>query len=122
MWIYFDHVLASNRGVAYRFYYFLEKKYWMSLIPDRFIKKVEDEKAGKKKRPYTDQDLGELQDTSETMNSVKKEKNKVIENHENNVFADGIRIMNIQKTYKKLPFGMTSAKDVHAVRGIFLEI
>lgn len=56
------------------------------------------------------------------MNSVETEKKKVIENEEKEVFADGLRIVNISKIYRKLPFGLVSKKDVHAVKGIFLEI
>lgn len=56
------------------------------------------------------------------MNSVETEKKKVIENVENGVFSDGLRIVNISKIYRRLPFGLQSKKDVHAVKGIYLEM
>lgn len=39
-----------------------------------------------------------------------------------NVVPSGLRIVGVQKVYRKLPFGFTSTKDVHAVRGIYLEV
>jgi ABC-type multidrug transport system ATPase subunit len=56
------------------------------------------------------------------MNSVETEKKRVIENEENGVYAEGLRIVNIHKVYNKLPFGLKSKKDVHAVKGIYLEM
>jgi len=46
----------------------------------------------------------------------------VLENEEKDVYVDGLRITNIQKIYSKLPFGFKSKKDVHAVKGIYLEV
>ena len=34
----------------------------------------------------------------------------------------GLRIVGVQKVYRKLPFGIISARDVYAVRGIYLEV
>jgi hypothetical protein len=31
---YFDHIIAHNRGAADPFYFFLQKKYWMSFLGD----------------------------------------------------------------------------------------
>jgi hypothetical protein len=56
------------------------------------------------------------------LGSADTEKKRVIENEENDVLADGLRIININKVYRKLPFGMTSKKDTHAVKGIYLEV
>jgi ATP-binding cassette, subfamily A (ABC1), member 5 len=46
----------------------------------------------------------------------------VLEFEKKKVITDGLRILNIQKTYNHLPFGWKSKKDVHAVRGVYLEV
>lgn len=54
--------------------------------------------------------------------SVRQEKKKVLEMEKNRVPCDGLRIIGIKKTYNHLPFGWKSKKDVHAVKGIYLEV
>jgi hypothetical protein len=34
--IYFDHVLSSNRGVSYSFFFPFLKSYWKSIFPSLF--------------------------------------------------------------------------------------
>ena len=58
----------------------------------------------------------------QTFNSAELEKQRVIENEENDVYVEGLRIVNIGKVYSKLPFGLKSKKDVYAVNGIYLDI
>lgn len=36
LWIYFDHIFSSNRGVAYNLTFFLEKSYWLSMLPEKY--------------------------------------------------------------------------------------
>ena len=54
--------------------------------------------------------------------SVRQEKKKVSELEKSGVPCDGLRIIGIKKTYRHLPFGWKSKKDVRAVRGIYLEV
>jgi len=61
-------------------------------------------------------------DESETLESSKLEKKKIIDDEDKGVYADGLRCVNIKKCYRKLPFGLVSTKDVHAVKGIYLEV
>ena len=35
IWWYLDHVLASNRGVAYNFLFMFQKDYWKSCMPQK---------------------------------------------------------------------------------------
>ena len=70
----------------------------------------------------TKKDLGIGLSESETYNSVDQEKEKVIENEQRNIVSSGLRINGVQKVYRKLPFGISSARDVYAVRGIWLEV
>jgi ABC-2 type transport system ATP-binding protein len=36
--------------------------------------------------------------------------------------CDGLRINGIHKIYRTLPFGWKSTRDVHALRGVYLEV
>ena len=56
------------------------------------------------------------------IDSSKIEKDKVIENEEKDVAASGLRIINISKTYRKLPFGIESKRDCHAVKNVYIEV
>ena len=51
LWWYLDHVLASNRGVAYCFYFMFQKQYWLGLLPARYRQRTEETKRKKLKRP-----------------------------------------------------------------------
>ena len=50
LWLYFDHVLSSNRGVAYSFYFPLQKSYWMTVFPSCFKEETKDKQKKKLKR------------------------------------------------------------------------
>lgn len=54
--------------------------------------------------------------------SVRKEKKKVKECERNKIPSDGLRIVGLRKTYYKKSCGRKSKKDVHAVRGVYLEV
>jgi|ERR1740117_236456 len=59
---------------------------------------------------------------SDGINSVEEEKRRVMEDEENGVAVKGIRMVGIEKIYRRLPFGIKSVNDVHAVKGVTLEI
>jgi len=46
----------------------------------------------------------------------------VLKDEKNDIYASGLRVVGIQKVYRKLPFGMVSDQDVHAVKGIYLDV
>ena len=46
----------------------------------------------------------------------------MLEDEERGVFADGLRVVGIEKIYRRLPFGLKSKRDVHAVKGIYLDV
>jgi ABC-type polysaccharide/polyol phosphate transport system ATPase subunit len=54
--------------------------------------------------------------------SVKTEKKKVKDAEKNGIACEGLRIIGLKKTYFQKSFGRKSDKDVHAVRGIYLEV
>jgi ABC-type multidrug transport system fused ATPase/permease subunit len=122
LWWYLDHVLASNRGVAYCFYFMFQKQYWVSVLPTKYKQRIEESRRQKLKRPYTQSDLGIGLTSEDTLNSTQLEQQKVMENEEKDIYPEGLRIVDIKKTYFKLPFGLKSKKDVSAVKGIHLEV
>jgi ATP-binding cassette subfamily A (ABC1) protein 5 len=46
----------------------------------------------------------------------------VLEDEKMEIHNSGLRIVGVQKVYRKLPFGIVSPKDVYAVRGIYLTV
>jgi hypothetical protein len=62
----------------------------------------------------TEKDVGLGIDLKETLDSVKREEEIVKEDEERGVKCNGLRVIGIEKIYKKKACGK-SAKDVHAV-------
>lgn len=60
-------------------------------------------------------DLRTLVSETETLDSVVNEKKRIIEDEDNGMYCDGLRILGISKIYRKLPFGFSSVDDVLAV-------
>jgi hypothetical protein len=58
LWFYFDHIIASNRGVAYSFYFIFQKSYWLSILPVS-KKEREVQKLKRKTKPSLGKDLTE---------------------------------------------------------------
>ena len=56
------------------------------------------------------------------LDSADAEKAKALEGEARGVFADGLRVVGIAKTYRRLPFGLKSKSDVHAVKGVYLDV
>lgn len=54
--------------------------------------------------------------------SVKKERNKVLKNLEKGKKARGVRIVGIEKVYRKHQCIKKSKNDVHAIKGIHIEV
>ena len=57
-----------------------------------------------------------------TLESAEAEKKKALEGEARGVFADGLRVVGISKTYRRLPFGIKSKSDVHAVKEVYLDV
>ena len=58
LWFYFDHIISSNRGVAYSFYFIFQKSYWKSILPGR--KEVKEaNKLKRKTKPSLGNELSE---------------------------------------------------------------
>jgi ABC-type multidrug transport system ATPase subunit len=54
--------------------------------------------------------------------SIKKEKKKVLDAEKDSLICDGLRVIGLKKTYFKKAFNRPSPNDVHAVRGVYLEV
>ena len=114
---YFDHVISDNRGTNESFYFFLTPKYWESV----FCKKRALERKKIQKQANLMSSL-EYADLGETDVSVIQERDKVIEDIREGVACDGLRVINLKKTFHKYPCGIKSKKDTYANRGIFLDM
>jgi len=109
---YFDHVIAANRGTGARPYFFLTPVYWGC-------------KKRKINRKITSSVVSRAnldEEESHGLDSAKYEKMKVVQRVHDNIECKGVRIAGLAKTYRRYPFGITSDKDVHAVRGVYLEV
>lgn len=73
-------------------------------------------KLKRKPKPSLGSDLTE----EETLDSVQKEMESVLQDEKLDIANNGLRIVGVQKVYRKLPFGLISPRDVYAVRGIYL--
>lgn len=139
---YFDHVISNNRGVADPPYFLFTKKYWMSwkksdpnegaaIRASRGKKSDKKKKDKKKKRKLNMENVmndysGDLnlheENSSAKKDSVKKEQKKVKDLESESAPCEGLRIIGLRKTYFKKAFDRPSKDDVHAVRGVYLEV
>jgi ABC-type multidrug transport system ATPase subunit len=74
----------------------------------------------RKKSKLTDEDMGGKE--GKQRDTVKKEKQLVEQNEKRKIQNKGLRVVGIEKIYRKLPFGWKSKNDVHAVKGVWLEV
>lgn len=119
---YFDHVLSSNRGVAYSLLFPFQKAYWKTVFPTLLGKEEDKATTAGKKRNERARSLGHGLSEAETLESVNKEKAQILEDEKNGVESSGLRVVGLEKIYNKYPFGIKSKKDVHAIQGIFLDV
>jgi ABC-type multidrug transport system fused ATPase/permease subunit len=132
---YFDHIVSHNRGVADPPYFLFTKKYWRTWLktdPNEGAnkramrlskKKKKDEKAKKVKNVMEEYDDGlHAPKDDNKKDSVKKEKQKVKSLEKDGELCEGLRIIGLKKTYFKKAFNRKSKDDVHAVRGVYLEV
>lgn len=69
-----------------------------------------------------DFDLDLSKRRKQVLRSVEIEEERVKGDEGYGVACGGLRIVGIEKIYRKWPFGIKSIKDVHAVRGIYLDV
>lgn len=114
---YFDHVISSNRGTNERFYFFLTPSYWEACCCKK--------KAKERRRRAKDENIAQLLDyeiNRDVDDSVNHEKMKVINDVKDGIACDGLRIIDLKKTYRKYPCGIKSKRDTYANRGIYLDM
>lgn len=115
LWWYGDHVISSNRGRSYGFFFLFTPSYWYGVYAD-FRTTVSKKDFARKKRVINEKNLGIGESENETLESASIEKQKVIEDEQNDVYCDGLRIVDLSKTFRKFSFGGDRSKDVHAVK------
>lgn len=59
---------------------------------------------------------------TQPINTVEREKERVLQNKMNQSEVKGLRINRLSKTYFKYPFGIKSLKDFEALKNIYLEV
>jgi ABC-type Na+ transport system ATPase subunit NatA len=137
---YFDHIISANRGVSDLPYFMFTRKYWNSwgkqqteeeraVIREQRRSKLKKRKTEKVMADYTE-DLafgGNVNEGNEKIKknqkeSVQKEKRKVLDAEREGMVPDGLRVIGMRKTYYKKAFGRKSKDDIHAVRGVYLEV
>ena len=92
--------------------FFLEKKYWNSFCKKR-----------KNRRRIRSLDHKEYNsDNMTNHDSIKAEKEKVLQNNDENNDCKGLRITKLNKIFRNSTFGIRTSPDVHAVKDIYLEV
>lgn len=59
---------------------------------------------------------------TQPIDTVNKEKERVLQNKMNQTEVKGLRINRLCKTYYKYPFGIKSLKDFEALKNLYLEV
>ena len=112
---YADHVAAHNRGSGSGPLFFLTKNYWRSLS-----------KSSKKKKAIAEEENAESgsesDNTDGNVDTVAKEKEKVLRHISQGVEAKGIRIADLSKVYRAGMCGRRSKNDVKALNNVYLEV
>ena len=103
---YLDHVVESNRGSKHHPLFFLNPHYWGLT---KYKRKTSDSIPLKKYIKVNQYD------------TASQEKEKVLNFEEEGISAEGIRVIGLEKTYKKYPC-CSSKYDVHALKPLYLEI
>lgn len=118
-WWYGDHVISSNRGRTYGIFFLFTPSYWWGVLNE--FRTTENQKnTGRKKRVINEKSLGIGESESETLDSATIEQNKIIEDEEKDIYCDGLRIIDLSKTFFK--FGKDRTKDLKAVNSVYLEV
>jgi ABC-type multidrug transport system ATPase subunit len=110
---YFDHIVPHNRGREESAIFCLKRNYWI-----RKKRVQQSKKKGFKMATLA----GESQSVVGGDDPVAREKERVLNYHSNEYEANGVRIVDLSKTYKMGTCGTRSSHDVHALKNIFLEI
>lgn len=111
--IYMDHVIAHNRGSGSGPLFFLQKSFWRSNNSPRRVKRRISEGP---------QDASDSESLEGNIDTVAREKERVVRHNDQGLEAKGIRISNLSKTYRQNLCGRRSKNDVKALSNIFLEI
>jgi ABC-type Na+ transport system ATPase subunit NatA len=111
---YFDHVVASNRGSADRFYFLFTKNFWRNFGPCKG--------CIQRKRATSITNRGRASSSGNNAAVGTQERERVVQNAQNEVEARGIRIENVGKIYRKYGCGIRSQGDVKALNGVHIEI
>lgn len=104
---YFDNVMENNRSSGQPAYFIFTRKFW-----------------GCKSRQLQTQNPegNELMILTSQIDSVENQKRQIISNQQTGKTSDGVRFINISKTFHQGFCGISSVKDIKAVRSVYLEV
>lgn len=111
---YADHVVSHNRGSGLSPWFLFSKNYWRSVRGKSRSRKQVDADD----KPSDDSES----ETHENIDTVGREREKVLRHINNGVSPKGIRIQNLSKIYKQNSCGCKSRNDVKALSNIYLEV
>lgn len=107
---YFDHVMENNRSSGQPPYFIFTKKFWRC----RRRKSTEVAEEGSEMIIMTH--------SEDSIDSVEMHRKHVIRSSLSDVHKDGVKFVNISKTFAMGFCGVSSAKDIHAVKSVYLEV
>lgn len=93
-------------------HFFLQKSYWKQIFSQK--------KKAMKFHEHHHSDFN--YDSFNITDSVKYERERVLENQRNNNECFGMRIVGLNKIYNKSIFRTKSSKEIHAVKDLYLEV
>jgi hypothetical protein len=109
---YFDNVIAANRGTSKSFYFFLELDYWKSVFGSSTYKR----------KSHEHKHVNSVYDDFNITDSVKSERERVLENQKKNNDCFGLRILGLNKVYNTLFLCFKGKNTIHAVKDCYLEV
>lgn len=120
---YFDNVISSNRGHSQPFYFFLKPSYWFQSCIRKYQKNKQSHLSNRK-QSFTSIDI---KGVNKSINTAQDEKNNIKMQENNNMPCEGLRIVNLSKTFYNNSFsslfcGHRESDEVNALQNVFLEI
>ena len=113
---YFDHIMPNNRGRTHSYFFFLSWSYWFG----RKRKEVEALPMKRKRRLSSVEEYDKKMDEKSSIYSF-DERYQILEDEDNNIECEGLRVIGITKIFRKYPFGCRSSEDKKALKGVYFE-
>ena len=107
MAVYFDHILAHNRGTSLPFYFPLQPSFWCRSCSKKHLKKKI--VLGTKNSTVITGGTNKIRNT--TLNTASEEKRMIKLLEKDNTPCSGVRIVGLSKTFKNYGILCRNSKD-----------